>query len=89
MDSNLTSMYLKLGSTLEETYPHRSFKNHCYWRIAMDNVLSDRWDKHVQRPAYRNLSEEQLKEVVNLLEQYQTDELLLMTHNKQSLQYRT
>lgn len=88
MESNLTETYLLLGSTLESTYPELTFKNHCYWRIALDNVLASRWDKVIQRPAYKNLTESQLREVVALLEKYRSDKHLLMVHNKKSLQYR-
>ena len=89
MDEDLTIKYLQLGSTLENTYPELTFKNHCYWRIALDNTLSEKWDNVIERPAYKNLTGEQLEKVVDLLDKYQSDKHLLMTHNKKSLQYRT
>ncbi|MEL7005355.1 MAG: hypothetical protein AAFN93_21870, partial [Bacteroidota bacterium] len=36
--------YFQLAETLEEQYPQLDFRNHCYWRIALDNVLQGKWE---------------------------------------------
>ena len=80
--------YLELGSELEDKYPELSFRNHCYWRIALDNTLGKKWDECIARPAYQNLSELQIKEVIELLEGYKLDKKLLLQHNGYSLKLR-
>lgn len=84
----LIKEYFSLGTKLEETYPHLNFKNHCYWRIALDNVFSSKWDAKLQRPAYKNLDFAHLKQVVQLLQAYCLDKELLLKHNLHSLNYR-
>ncbi len=80
--------YFDLGNDLPNIYPHHNFDNHCYWRIALDNAVGDMWKKKVKSPAYKNLSEEQLDKVIHLLENYKTDEQLLLEHNQNSLRWR-
>ncbi|MEM7107945.1 MAG: acetyltransferase [Bacteroidota bacterium] len=85
---NLKRKYFKQADKLVQTYPKLNFRNHCYWRIALDNTLQDKWDTVVQRPAYANLSAAQLRQVVELLEAYEKNEPLLKEHNKNSLIFR-
>jgi hypothetical protein len=84
----LEKKYFKLGNELPTNYPKKRFDNHCYWRIALDNTLGDKWDRLIDRPAYKNLSHEQLQQVISLLESYKTKEDLLVEHNEKSLQWR-
>jgi hypothetical protein len=84
----LIAAYFGLGKQLPEKYSQFPFQNHCYWRIALDNALDKRWDTIVSRPAYRNLTIQQLKMVVNLLEKYEMDKRLLLQHNRRSLGFR-
>ncbi|AZQ43155.1 acetyltransferase [Nonlabens ponticola] len=84
----LHKRYFELGNELPDIYPSKSFQNHCYWRIALDQVISDKWNHKLDSPAYKNLSDEQLQQVIELLEHYKDDEVLLEKHNKQSLRYR-
>ena len=88
IESENTQKYFQLGKTLEERYPALDFRNHCYWRIALDNVLQGKWDTMIARPAYRNLNQDQLRKVISLLEIYLEDKQLLFRHNQQSLMYR-
>jgi len=88
MRAELIRKYFVLGSELEELFPDLDFKNHCYWRIALDNTLCSKWSDVIDRPAYKHLPMDQLKQVVWLLMQYSTDRELLLVHNTKSLQYR-
>ncbi|MEM6687631.1 MAG: acetyltransferase, partial [Bacteroidota bacterium] len=64
------------------------FENHCYLRIALDNTLQTKWDTVIKKPAYKHLTAAQLKQVVQLLESYDGNELLLKRDNTISLNYR-
>ena len=80
--------YQHLPETLVAQYPQLNFDNHCYLRIALDNTFQAKWDTKIKRPAYKNLNEEALKQVIALLETYRTDKHLLLTHNQNSLNWR-
>ena len=84
----LEKEYKRLGNELPKRYLHKSFQNHCYWRIALDNSVGDQWNKKISSPAYKNLTNEQLQKTVDFLRQYNKDEKTLEKHNKQSLIYR-
>ena len=86
--SGLEKEYLELGNELPTIYPSLNFKNHCYWRIALDNAVGDQWNKKLVSPAYKNLSNEQLQQAVELMQSFQQDAYLLQEKNKLSLQYR-
>jgi len=85
---DLESRYFELGNELPNIYPHLSFQNHCYWRISLDNSLDDKWNRVISSSAYKNLNDEQLKQVVNHLESYATDAELLQNQNRKSLEHR-
>lgn len=85
---NLEKRYKDLGNQLPMQYPNKRFLNHCYWRIALDNTVQNKWKDVVKAPAYKNLSDEQLHGAINLLETYQNDEALLAKHNLKSLEWR-
>ncbi len=84
----LEQQYKILGNQLPQYYPDLAFKNHCYWRIALDNTIQDRWDRHIDKPAYKNMSINQLKQVIYLLQTYKANAHLLNKHNQKSLHYR-
>jgi hypothetical protein len=86
--NELEQRYFSLGNELPKLYPEKNFDNHCYWRIALDNTIGDKWKKQVNSPAYKNLSDAQLEEVVSLLEKYKDDETALMQDNQRSLKWR-
>ena len=48
--------YQNLPEKLTEKYTDLNFQNHCYLRIALDNIFQAKWDTKIKRPAYRNLS---------------------------------
>ncbi len=80
--------YLQLPDTLAQKYPDLNLKNHCYLRIALDNVIGTRWDKRIARPAYQNLSTQQRALVISYLSTYLDDKSTLLAHNMISLAYR-
>lgn len=84
----LERAYFQLGNKLPEVYQDRGFDNHCFWRIALDNVIGDKWNRQVKSPAYKHLSNDQLECVINLLNKYLVDPTLLERHNTNSLAWR-
>ena len=77
-----------LANDLELQYPDLNFRNHCYLRIAYDNVLGAKWDTVISKPFVAKASRNQIAQANRLLKSYKTDKDLLMQHNKQSLIYR-
>ncbi|MEM9326688.1 MAG: hypothetical protein AAGA85_13575, partial [Bacteroidota bacterium] len=89
VDKNtLTSRYFSLAKKLESVYPKLQFRDHCFWRIALDNTLKGKWDEVIDRPAYKHLSKQQLEQVVHWMERYEKDERLLQLHNTRSISFR-
>lgn len=85
---NYETAYQSLPEKLAEQFKDLSFENHCYLRIALDNMFQAKWDKRLRKPAYKCLSKDQLAGVVSLLKQYQTDKMLLLEHNQRSIEWR-
>lgn len=83
----LIKEYFDLGRKLEHLYDELDFKNHCYWRIALDNVLAAKWDLIIERPAYKNLTDNDLRQVIRLLNTYLDNRTLLLAHNRNSLNF--
>ena len=81
--------YEGLPEALAEHYSELSFDNHCYLRIALDELFKAKWDTKIKRPAYKHLSDNQLVNIRRLLNRYKNDKQLLLQHNKQSLAYRS
>lgn len=80
--------YLGLPEQLVRNYPELNFENHCYLRIALDQVFQMKWDAKIPRPAHKHLNAEQLETARNLMTCYLTDKALLLQHNMLSLRYR-
>ena len=85
---SLKARYFELPKVLEARYPALNFQDHCYWRIALDNVFQSRWDRMIAKPAHQHLSDSQLEQVVTMLEAYTDNLQLLMAHNAYSLKLR-
>ncbi|WP_426163476.1 hypothetical protein [Sandarakinorhabdus sp. DWP1-3-1] len=63
--------------------------DHCFLRVAYDNAMGDRWDRLVQRPAWRHLPVDRLAAAVDILARIATEGLpLLAALNTTSLDYR-
>ena len=78
----------QLANELEKQYPDLNFKNHCYLRIAYDNVVHAKWDTVVDRPFVARASSRQVNKANFLLGLYKEDKALLLEHNKISLTFR-
>ena len=84
----LTLKYFSLAKKLRKVYPKLEYKDHVFWRIALDNTLKAKWDEVIERPAYEHLTKKQLEQVVKWLEKYEKDERLLHLHNTKSISFR-
>ncbi len=81
-------MTTRLANELELQYSDLNFRNHCYLRIAYDNVLGAKWDTIIDRPFVSKASEDQVDQANRLLTLYKTNKELLVKHNKISLTFR-
>ena len=66
--------------------------NHCFQRIILDALFQDCWYHHLDRasriPAYRQLSESQLKEALAIAQRMLESPETVRQLNQQSLVYR-
>lgn len=65
--------------------------DHCFQRIILDNVVSDAWRNQLTapRPAYQQLSDEQLRQAVALANRIEEEgDGLLRSLNQNSLEWR-
>ena len=81
-------MTTQLAKDLEKQYPDLNFRNHCYLRIAYDNVVGAKWNTVISEPFTKKAIIEQVNKANELLILYKTDKHLLLEHNKISLTYR-
>jgi hypothetical protein len=65
-------------------------EDHCFGRIVLDNLFEDVWYRHIEeRPAYMNLSRQELKEAVGIADRMLSkgrEEVEVL--NQKSLSYR-
>lgn len=80
--------YTILPKVLVLKYPELDFKKHCYMRIALDNVIGTRWEIRISKPIHKHLSAKQRALVIEYLNSYLEDKMILLTHNMISLAYR-
>jgi O-6-methylguanine DNA methyltransferase len=65
--------------------------DHCFARIILDNTVgqgTQQWDRVIGRPALRNMSEQQLREAIELGEKIGTGEVDLVELDRRSLDVR-
>lgn len=63
--------------------------DHCFKRICFDAAFGDVWDRHIARPAERNLHGESLARALRCAEELAIgDGSLLAERNRQSLGWR-
>lgn len=65
-----------------------NFRNHCYLRIAYDNIVQNKWDIVIKRPFVKYATENQLQNAAAILQLYKSDKKRLLTDNEKSLGFR-
>lgn len=93
-DADLIARYLTLT---KETLPNAARQNrtgwnvsedHCFQRIVLDTICGGVWYDHVQKPAYRNLTQDQAQRAVSLCEDIIAGRTDLNALNHKSLIWR-
>ena len=85
----LISEIKRLSNLLDDQYKNElNFRNHCYLRIAYDNITDDKWDNKVAKPFVKNATNLQIQYAIDLLHKYVSDKLILLSDNDKSLEYR-
>lgn len=69
-------------------YNHLVFDNHCYMRMAYDDVVKDKWDKKVEKPFYKNATKLQLQKAVGNMILMLSEQEWVHYLNRKSLVYR-
>lgn len=63
-------------------------QDHCFMRVCLDTVFGGPWHVHVQRPAIRHLSLDQLKAAISVAEAVAQAPETLDALNRQSIAWR-
>ncbi|MDB9528913.1 hypothetical protein PN498_23170 [Oscillatoria sp. CS-180] len=90
--SILTEQYLNLvnrqlpAAAQKGGYPVRF--NHCFARIILDNICGCEWYQVIEKPAYKNMTEEQLQQAIALGKTFLVDPQACVEANQTSLRYR-
>ena len=77
-----------VNDTLPATYTQPIRFNHCFGRVVLDWLFGDVWYGHVERPAYRNLTADQLRGCIGRMERWLADHDTLVSDNAASLRLR-
>jgi hypothetical protein len=63
-------------------------EDHCFQRIVLDTICSGVWYEHLDRPAYKHLTNDQAKRAVELCQNIADGRADLKQLNQQSLIWR-
>ena len=63
-------------------------EDHCFQRIVLDTICGNVWYKHLDRPAYKNLTYDQVYRAVSLCREIAEGHADLRQLNNQSLIWR-
>ena len=63
-------------------------EDHCFQRIVLDTICSGVWYEHLDRPAYKHLTNDQAKRAVELCQNIVDGQADLKQLNQQSLIWR-
>ena len=79
-----------INETLPATYQTPVQFNHCFNRIVLDWLYQDCWYHHLNKnkTAIRQLSEMQLQQGIQRMNEWLQDHSILIKDNNASLQYR-
>ena len=92
--ADLVSQYMALTKNVmpklaRTTHGHWPLRNdHCFQRIVLDTVCGGVWYDHLNRPAYKNLTFQQVEQAVRLCDQIIAGDADLVALNAQSLVWR-
>ena len=75
-----------LALTTGRNWPVR--EDHCFQRIVLDTICGGVWYQHLKRPAYKNLTNEQAHQAVQLCQDIIEGSADLWQLNRQSLLWR-
>ena len=86
--------YMKLTKTVlpsmarsgERDWPVR--EDHCFQRIVLDTICGGVWHEHLDRPAYKHLTNEQAQRAIELCRDIMEGRVDLEQLNQQSLIWR-
>ncbi|SLN50295.1 hypothetical protein [Pseudooctadecabacter jejudonensis] len=62
--------------------------DHCFQRIILDHISGGVWYDHINRPAYKNMTDAQLAQAIKLAEDILHGRAYLHAMNRQSLKWR-
>ena len=88
---NLVSVYMYLSKEVLPTMARSCQRNwpvsadHCFQRIVLDHVCGGVWHEYLDRPAYKNLTKDQVQRAVRLCEGIVVGDIDLWKLNRQSL----
>ena len=91
---NLMSAYLHLTKEVLPALARNGRRNwpvsedHCFQRIILDHVCGGVWYEYLDRPAYKNLTKDQVQRAVKLCEDIVDGHKDLQKLNQQSLIWR-
>ena len=91
---DLVSRYIVLTKEIMPHLARTSHKHwpvsndHCFQRIILDHVCGGVWYKYLDRPAYTNLTKDQVQRAVKLCEDIADGHKDLQKLNQQSLIWR-
>ncbi len=63
-------------------------EDHCFQRIVLDHLCSGVWYDHLAKPAYKNMTQDQLQQAIGLCRRIISDDVDLKRLNQQSLMWR-
>jgi len=76
----------ELARTTHGHWPVRN--DHCFQRIVLDTVCGGVWYDHLNRPAYKNMTVQQLEHAVKLCDRIIAGDADIAALNAQSLVWR-
>ena len=91
---DLVSAYLHLTKEVLPALARQGRRNwpvtddHCFQRIILDHICGGVWYEHLDRPAYKNLTNAQAKTAAQLCHDIAGGQADLKQLNKQSLVWR-
>lgn len=78
-----------LVDKLPLVYPDLNFENHCYRRIAYDELMQCKWDTKVKKPFVDNINITNLSIIILTLTSFVESKQYLLRCNEKSLKYRS